>query len=116
LFYNLVNNALKFSSKSQAAHIQLRWREAPAEILQKVGLPHTSPYHLITVSDNGIGFPSHLSERIFVPFARLHTKDAYEGTGLGLSLCRKIVERHAGAMYAEGAEGQGATIYVLLPA
>ena len=69
----------------------------------------------IIVSDNGIGFDAAHSERIFDSFARLNPKDKYEGTGLGLSLCRKIVQRHNGQIEAHGIEGKGASFTITLP-
>ncbi|MDE2768356.1 MAG: ATP-binding protein, partial [Chloroflexota bacterium] len=70
----------------------------------------------IAVADNGIGIdPAHF-DRIFQVFQRLHTRDTYEGTGIGLSVCRKIVERHGGTIRPESAEGQGTTFRFTLQA
>jgi signal transduction histidine kinase len=100
LFYNLVNNALKFSKDNPVIEISAKVADNVAEI---------------TVSDNGIGFnPAH-SEKIFHAFSRLHSKDRYEGTGLGLALCKKIVERHHGTIRADGKENEGSTFTVTLP-
>jgi light-regulated signal transduction histidine kinase (bacteriophytochrome) len=68
------------------------------------------------VEDNGIGFEPKYQERIFGVFQRLHSRDKFEGLGIGLALCRKIAERHGGQIYARGAPGQGSTFEVLLPA
>ena len=73
-------------------------------------------YVHITITDNGIGFNPEYTDRMFSVFFRLNTKDKYEGTGLGLALCRKIVHRHKGEIYAEGKEGIGASFHILLPA
>jgi hypothetical protein len=70
----------------------------------------------LVLQDNGIGFDNKDAEKIFTSFTRLHAKDKYEGTGLGLSLCKKIVERHNGCIVAEGKEGEGARFTILLPA
>ena len=67
------------------------------------------------MSDNGIGFDDSEAEVIFQSFTRLHPKDKYEGTGLGLSLCRKIAERHGGTITASGSAGKGAVFTVVLP-
>jgi signal transduction histidine kinase len=72
-------------------------------------------FEKITVSDNGIGFRQSDAEKIFQTFSRLHPKDRYEGTGLGLALCKHIMERSGGFIYAEGKEGGGATITMLFP-
>ncbi|RYY91503.1 MAG: PAS domain-containing sensor histidine kinase, partial [Chitinophagaceae bacterium] len=84
LFYNLLNNALKFSRLAVPPEIHIESKPANAEMVE------------LRFSDNGIGFGQEQAERIFDPFTRLHSKDKYEGTGLGLSLCRRIVQRHGG--------------------
>jgi signal transduction histidine kinase len=67
------------------------------------------------VADNGIGFDEKYLDRIFTPFQRLHGREEYEGTGIGLAVCRKIVERHGGSITAQSTPGQGATFIVTLP-
>ncbi len=104
LFYNLINNALKFSRDDAAPRIVVRGHIADGSRAE------------ITVSDNGIGFEPEYAERIFKAFARLHPKDRYEGTGLGLSLCKRIVERHGGTIAATGVPGEGTTFHLTLPA
>jgi len=106
LFYNLVNNSLKFAKKDVPTHISVMAKRVNCN-----GVPSV----LIDVSDNGIGFPQEYAETIFDTFTRLNTKDKYEGTGLGLALCKKIVERHGGTITATAAPGQGATFTVCLP-
>ncbi len=103
LFYNLINNALKFSRADVPAHITIT--SAPAE----------NGMVVLTLSDNGIGFEQQYADNIFKTFTRLNTKDKYEGTGLGLSLCKKTVEWHGGTIRAEGKEGEGATFVFTLP-
>jgi PAS domain S-box-containing protein len=115
LFYNLINNSLKFSSTLRKPVIQLSSAAATSEEISGSGLNPQKEYVRITLRDNGIGFARGEEERIFGTFTRLHSKDRYEGTGLGLSLCRKIAERHGGAIYARGEEGEGAVFSVLLP-
>ena len=69
----------------------------------------------IRVEDNGIGFETKYLDRIFAPFQRLHTRQQYEGSGMGLAICRKIVERHKGKITASSVPGQGATFVITLP-
>jgi PAS domain S-box-containing protein len=102
LFYNLINNGLKFSRKDVNPIIR---------IFSTV----ENGLAIINVSDNGIGFETNYEEKIFEPFLRLNSKDEYEGTGLGLSLCKKIVLRHHGSIAATGNLGQGATFTISLP-
>jgi signal transduction histidine kinase len=106
LFYNLVNNALKFSKP-----------DVPPRILFHSTIINRNHADMaeITISDNGIGIEQQYAEQIFNAFARLHAKDQYEGTGLGLALCKKIVERHRGSISATGIKGEGATFTVMLP-
>lgn len=102
LFYNLVNNSLKFAA-----------RGIPPEI--RITCEREGGFYRIDVKDNGIGFPAKFSDAIFETFTRLNSKDQYEGTGLGLSLCKKIVERHGGSIKASSDESDGALFTVLLP-
>jgi len=74
-----------------------------------------SSYYKIEISDNGIGFNSQFSEKIFGVFQRLHLKHQYPGNGIGLAICRKIVQNHKGHIYALSAEGRGTTMVIILP-
>jgi PAS domain S-box-containing protein len=102
LFYNLINNSIKFARPGIPPHILISGA-ANGNVAQ------------ITLSDNGIGFEGHHAARIFETFTRLNPKDEFEGTGLGLSLCKKIVERHGGTISATGIPGIGATFTIILP-
>ncbi len=72
-------------------------------------------WEIITISDNGIGFSEEYLEKIFVPFQRLHGRSQYKGTGIGLSVCRRIVERHGGEITATSQVGEGASFTIKLP-
>ena len=106
LFYNLINNSLKFSKANVPAMVVIT-----AVPLRK----EEDEYTQIIVQDNGIGFEPEQAEKIFGTFERLHAKDKYDGTGLGLSLCKKIAERHGGSIRAEGKLNEGAKFIILLP-
>jgi len=106
LLYNLINNSLKFAKESEAPRIVI-----DATITSVDGNPHTQ----IVIADNGIGFDPSCNETIFDTFTRLNSKTKYDGTGLGLSLSKKIVERHKGAIRASGIPNVGATFTIKLP-
>ena len=106
LFYNLIHNALKFSRPEEPPKITI-----DSELVEKEG----SHGVLIRVQDNGIGIEQEFTEKIFTAFERLHSKDRYEGSGLGLSLCRKITEQHGGSITAAGMEGGGSVFKIMLP-
>lgn len=106
LFYNLINNSFKFSKK-----------DIPPTIIIRSSIVHQEGKEMakITIADNGIGFDKEYTEHIFNAFARLNSKDKYEGTGLGLALCKRIAERHHGSIQADSIKDQGATFTILLP-
>lgn len=102
LFQNLVANALKY-----------RFPDRPTKI--RVGSRTEGDVCTLFVEDNGIGIPPEHRDRIFAIFQRLHTHSQYEGTGIGLALCKKIVERHGGRIWVEGETGVGSTFFFMLP-
>ncbi|MBI5503573.1 MAG: response regulator [Deltaproteobacteria bacterium] len=106
VFQNLIVNAMKFQPEGRIPKVVVR--SAPATVGPTAGVR-------ITVSDNGIGFEQQHAERIFAPFQRLHGRSEYGGSGIGLAVVRRIVERHGGTITAESALGQGATFTILLP-
>ncbi|HEV7330269.1 MAG TPA: PAS domain S-box protein [Flavisolibacter sp.] len=116
LFYNLITNALKFAKPGVPPRIYIRGESvANDDLPQSSSLDREKAYVLITVSDNGIGFEQEYAGQIFTLFKRLHGRSEYEGTGIGLALCKKIAENHGGTIWAEGRPGEGATFHVLLP-
>ncbi len=117
LFYNLIGNSLKFTRPGVAPVVTLTASEAlAAEVQQYIRLPQPeTTYYKICIADNGIGFEEDYSEKIFEVFKRLHTREAYPGSGIGLALCRRIVANHGGALYSYSTPGKGATFCLLLP-
>ncbi|RYZ50716.1 MAG: hypothetical protein EOP49_13445 [Sphingobacteriales bacterium] len=116
LFQNLIINALKFCKDESAPQIAVY-----AEKIKGIQIPgldshsFNEEFFRIYVKDNGIGFDPQYADQIFTVFKRLHSFDKYEGTGIGLSICKKIVEKHHGFIAAEGQTGKGATFIITLP-
>jgi signal transduction histidine kinase len=118
LLQNLISNALKFQRPEAPPVVTIAATLLPSEDAAQAGpdAGAAPPAWLhLSVRDNGIGFEPKHAERIFEVFKRLHGRGAYEGTGIGLALCRQIVARHGGHITATGALGQGATVHVTLP-
>lgn len=115
LFKNLLENAIKFSRRNVAPEIYISSRPVENEEKMSFNLPLGREYHKIEVGDNGIGFNQVNAEKIFEPFVRLHSKSEYEGSGLGLSICKKIADNHEGIIYAEGEENKGSRFTLILP-
>lgn len=105
LFQNLIGNALKFHQEGVPPIVKVYAKRPKA----------SEPFHTIYVQDNGIGFEEKYLDRIFSVFQRLHERDKYEGTGIGLAVCRKIIERYGGTITAESKKGQGSTFIITLP-
>jgi light-regulated signal transduction histidine kinase (bacteriophytochrome) len=106
ILQNLIGNALKFLREGVTPVVQVRSR---------VYIENAQEWCEIRVIDNGIGFEQQYAERIFQIFQRLHGRKTFEGTGIGLAICRKIAERHNGTLTAEGEPDQGATFIFTLP-
>lgn len=111
VFMNLIANSLKFSKPNEPPVIHISCEQHIESPLVEDG----REWCCISFSDQGIGFDPQYSDRIFNLFQRLHGRDEYSGTGIGLALCRKIVERHGGSIEAKSESGQGATFVILLP-
>jgi len=114
LFSNLISNALKFSTTDPVIKIHATTIHKSAIGDAPVALI-SGNYNLITVEDNGIGFEDQYKKTIFSLFKRLHGKQSFAGTGIGLALCKKIVENHQGHISAEGQPGEGAVFNIYLP-
>jgi signal transduction histidine kinase len=115
LFTNLIGNSLKFSDKQPVITITSTTL-TPADVVDYPELQGCDSYVQLVFTDNGIGFEQQFAEKIFTIFQRLNEKKAYAGTGIGLALCKKIVENHHGAIRAEGRLNEGASFTVILPA
>ena len=103
VYQNLVNNAIKFTAKKDPAEIEIGFQN------------RSEKEYLFFVKDNGAGFNMEYANKLFGVFQRLHTSEEFEGTGIGLAIVRKIITRHGGEVWAEGAENVGATIFFTLP-
>jgi PAS domain S-box-containing protein len=115
LFNNLITNAVKFSKENVLPVIQIDAELVPASSIINLSVEPGRNYFHIRFSDNGIGFESQFNERIFLVFQRLHERESYEGTGIGLAICKKIAENHNGFITGEGQPDIGAVFHVYLP-
>jgi signal transduction histidine kinase len=114
LLQNLIGNSLKFHRPEVAPIVKIKSRILSQEEAELADNRAEQVCELL-IEDNGIGFDEKYLDRIFTPFQRLHSRNDYEGTGMGLAVCRKIVERHGGAITAKSTQGQGTTFIVVLP-
>lgn len=118
LFQNLISNALKFRHPEVTLEVKItvdRRKKSPSLSLSPVGESQNNYEWVFGIHDNGIGIESQYFERIFQVFQRLHTKEEYPGTGIGLAISKKIVERHQGCIWVESALGVGTTFYFSIP-
>tara|TARA_R110000744_G_scaffold1965_5_gene7663 strand:- start:6754 stop:8235 length:1482 start_codon:yes stop_codon:yes gene_type:complete len=106
LFINLISNAIKFRQVDIKPIIKINYYQEQTALEQ---------WHIITVADNGIGFDQEFADKIFVPFQRLHARTEYKGTGIGLAICRRIVERHGGKISATSKLGEGTQFRIEIP-
>lgn len=117
LLQNLLSNALKFTPPGQAPQVHVAYRFLQISDLPPAIEPHQAAtfYHQISVSDQGVGFDMKYVDRIFQVFHRLHGKNEFAGTGVGLAICQRVVENHGGAITASSKPGEGATFRMYLP-
>lgn len=116
LFQNLLSNSLKFVRPSVQPVITIEYFHLEAKEVNGFQLAQASHYHQLKFRDNGIGFENEFAGKIFAIFQRLHGRSEYEGSGIGLAICKKIVEHHGGLIYAEGSPDAGATFTIIIPA
>ena len=118
MFHNILGNALKYSKNNEPARIDIFYEKVKGmEVQPEFSIEEGNRlFHLIIIRDNGIGFKQSDAERIFNVFTRLHGASEYKGTGVGLSIARKVVENHKGYIWAESEPDKGAAFKILLPA
>jgi signal transduction histidine kinase len=115
LFQNLISNALKYSRKDVAPKVKIYSEMVPSNGLQENVVPNGGLYCRIFIEDNGIGFDQQYAEKIFAMFSRLHQNAEYQGTGIGLALCKKIVEQHNGFITARSRINEGSVFILSFP-
>lgn len=115
LFSNLITNSIKFRQESSTPMIKISYEEVNPGHYPQLPILLYKHYIKIIISDNGVGFEQIYSEKIFQVFQRLHSKAEYDGSGIGLSICKKIMENHRGYIFANGQPGIGATFTLLFP-
>ena len=116
LFHNLISNALKFSNENVVPVINITCKVSDIAEKEKYSLDNKEKYYHLIFSDNGIGFDQKYADRVFLIFQRLVGKSEYEGTGIGLAICQKIVLNHRGVIVANSKESEGTSFHIFLPA
>jgi PAS domain S-box-containing protein len=115
LFQNLLSNSLKFSSKEVNPQISVTYAVLKPHEVAHFHVNKAARYLQLQIADNGIGFDKVFAEKIFTIFQRLHNRSQYEGTGIGLAICKRIVENHGGVIFASGVQQKGATFTIIIP-
>jgi signal transduction histidine kinase len=113
LFQNLISNALKFNNSGHP-YIKVEMNEISDEQATELRI-NQKEYISFSIQDNGIGFDPKYKEKIFGVFQRLHSSASYQGTGIGLAICKKIIENHNGFIFAESELNKGTRFTILLP-
>jgi light-regulated signal transduction histidine kinase (bacteriophytochrome) len=116
LFQNLISNSLKFCKDDCTPEVHIQTEVVKGALIPGLDRKlYENTFYKIYIRDNGIGFDSKYAEEIFVVFKRLHSYHEFEGTGIGLSICKKIVEKHKGFISAESSLNEGSTFIITLP-
>ncbi len=115
LFINLLDNALKYTQQDKQPIISITNKIVPGEMVTGYGLKQIAHYYCINIKDNGIGFDQKYAHKIFEIFQRLHGKNEFSGTGIGLTICKKVVQNHNGYITASGVLNEGASFNIFLP-
>lgn len=116
LFLNLISNSLKYTKEGVNPHTIIEYSTVQGNTIPQLSSVHEERFfHKITIQDNGIGFESEYSEKIFVIFQRLHNRNTYQGTGVGLAICRRVMTNHNGFIFAESNPYEGATFSIYFP-
>ncbi len=115
LFQNILSNSLKFSKLNIAPVIEIKSEIIKGQQASELNLNPLKSYCYISIKDNGIGFDESYADKIFSPFQRLHTRNEYEGTGIGLAICKKIVEKHNGYIHVHSEPGVGSIFKIYFP-
>lgn len=114
LFDNLLNNSLKYRHPDRDPHIRISAEKLPVAVSPVPG-QRASCFYKVSIQDNGIGFDPSYAVKIFDLFQRLHTQSDYTGSGVGLAICKKIIQNHQGFIQAKGELGEGALFEVYIP-
>ncbi len=115
LIINLLSNSLKYCKEGEAPHVRIQYSLGDNHEHTHVPGLLQKPYHHFTFADNGMGFDPEHAEKIFGVFQKLHSHHEYEGTGIGLAICKKIVDNHKGVINARSVAGEGASFHVYIP-
>lgn len=116
VFQNLISNALKFCKDDVNPEVSLTYEKCKGMYIEGMTYDrYETDFHKICVKDNGIGFDEKYADQIFTVFKRLHSSKEFEGTGIGLSICKKVIEKYDGDIFAEGMPGEGAIFTIVMP-
>lgn len=116
LFQNLVGNALKFARKGRSPVLKIACHRLDKKDISDTSVRKASSYLKLTFSDNGIGFDNKFADMIFAIFQRLNAKSEYDGAGIGLAICKKVVTNHGGSIQASGSPEEGSVFTIIIPA